>query len=109
LQDYNRVEAALKRLGAGNDSFRYFMRTEESYRATYELIQQNKLPEAETLLARLINAMVEPSEEGVVRKAAIDGSKLPKFEDIMKYLGPGGAYAQSEDNGWWVVGCLLKK
>ena len=28
---------------------------------------------------------------------------------MKKYLGPTGAYVQSEDDGWYVVGCLLKK
>ena len=107
--DYRRVETALTRLGAGNDSFRFFTRTDESYRATYELLQQGKLPEAETILARLLNSMSGAKEEGAIRKQEIDGAKLPPFEDVKKYMGPGGLYAQSEDDGWLVVGCLLRK
>ena len=30
-------------------------------------------------------------------------------ELVKKYLGPGGLFAQSEQDGWWLVGCLLKK
>ena len=107
--DYKRVQAALAGLGSMNDSFHFFSRTDESYRATYELLKQGKLPEAETMLARLLNTMLGPKEEGVIRKQEIDGSKLPDFELVKKYLGPGGVFAQTEDNGWWVVGCLLKK
>jgi hypothetical protein len=109
MQDFQRVHDALIKLGAKNDSVRFFSRTDESYRATYELLKQGKLPEAETMLARLLNAMFAPAEEGAVRKQEIDGSKLPDFDQVKKYLGPGGVYAQSEDDGWWVVGCLLKK
>lgn len=107
-RDFQRVHEALVRLGSDKDSFRYYTRTEEAYRATYELIQQNKLPEAETLLARMLNAMLS-EQEGEVRKREIDGSKLPPYKDVMKYFGPGGLFVQSEDNGWWAVGCLLKR
>ncbi len=107
--DYQQVRPALVALGSNRDSFRFFSRTDESYRATYELLKQGKLPEAETMLARLLNSMLGPREEGVIRKQEIDGSKLPEFDLVKKYLGPGGLFVQSEDNGWWLVGCLLKK
>jgi hypothetical protein len=107
--DFIRVTAELKRLGSGHDSFRFFTRTNESYRATYELVKQNKLPQAETLLARLLNGMVGSKEEGALRKQAIDGSKLPPYEAVIKYFAPGGFYVQSERDGWFIVGCQLKK
>jgi hypothetical protein len=107
--DYKRVQAALGQLGAANNSFEFFSRTDESYRATYELLKQGTLPEAETMLARLLNALTGPREEGAVRKQEFDGSKLPDFEQVKKYLGPGGLFAQTQDDGWWLVGCLLKK
>ena len=107
--DYNRVKDELIKLGSKEDSFRFFTRTDESYRATYDLVKQGKLPEAETLLARLLNAMLGPTEEGVVRHQEIDGAKLPDFAQVQKHFGPGGVYCQSKDEGWWIVGCLLKK
>jgi hypothetical protein len=107
--DYQRVRAELTNLGSKNDSFLFFSRTDESYRATYELLQQGKLPEAETILARLLNAILGPKEEGAVRQQEFDGSKLPNFDLVKKYLGPGGLFVQTEDNGWWLVGCLIKK
>jgi hypothetical protein len=107
--DYKRVMVALTRLGAGVDSFRYFVRTDESYRGTFELMKQNKLPEAETLLSRILNGILAPEENDAVRPPEFDGSKLPEFDKVSKYMGPGGVYVQSEDNGWWVVGCVLKK
>jgi len=107
--DYKRVRTELTNLGSKNDSFLFFSRTDESYRATYELLQKGKLPEAETMLARLLNAILGPKEEGAIRQQEIDGSKLPNFELVKKYLGPGGLFVQTEDNGWWLVGCLLKK
>jgi hypothetical protein len=107
--EFKQVDAAMKRLQSSHDSFRFFTRTDEAYRATYELIKQNKLPQSETMLARMLNAMFKPAEEGAIRKQAIDGTKLPAYEMVMKYFGPGGFYVQSERDGWLVVGCLLKK
>jgi hypothetical protein len=107
--DFVRVDAAIKRLGSASDSFRFFTRTDEAYRATYELVKQNKLPQAETLLAHLLNALVSSKEEGAGRKQSIDGSKLPAYDLVKKYFGPGGFYVQSEKDGWLVVGCLLNK
>jgi hypothetical protein len=104
--DFNRVDQALVRLGSANDSFRFFTRTEKAYRATYDLVKENKLPEAETLVARLVNGMAS-AKDG--REPAIDGSKLPPFAAVSKYLGPGGFYVQTEDDGWFIVGCLLAK
>ena len=107
--DFQRVHKALQDLGAKKDSVRFFSRTDESYRATYELLRQGKLPEAETVLARLLNALMGPREEGALRQQEIDGSKLPEFDLVKKYLGPGGLYAHTEEDGWWIVGCLLTK
>jgi len=108
--DFVRVTTELQRLGSNLDSFRFFSRTDEAYRATFELVKQNKLPQSETLLARVLNGlMAQPKEPGALRKQAIDGSKLPEFEKVSKYFGPGGSYVQSERDGWFIVGCLLKK
>ena len=107
--DYQRVRTALVAQGSKNDSIHYFSQTDESYRANYELLKQGKLPEAETMLARLLNAWLGSHEEGVIRNQEIDGSKLPDFDLVKKYLGPGGLFAQSEEDGWWLVGCLLKR
>ncbi len=108
--DYKLIKKHLIDLGSQDDSLKAFSRSDESYRATYELIKQGKLPEAETLLARILNEMLGPTEEGVVREQEIDGKLLPDFEKVKKYFGPGGLFVQTEDNnGWWVAGCVLKK
>jgi hypothetical protein len=109
LDDYVRVQTALTRLGAGQDSLRGFTRTDESYRGTYDLLRQGKLPEGETILARILNNVLGSGKKDEVRKQQIDGSKLPPFEEVQKYLGPAGSYVHTEDDGWILVGCLLKK
>jgi hypothetical protein len=108
MTDYQRVQSALKNRGMGVDSIHYFNRTDETFHGTYELLKQGKLPEAETVLAKILNGMMAEDED-VVRKPEIDGSKLPDFDLVKKYLGPGGVFVHSEDEGWYMVGTLLKK
>ena len=109
LDEYDRVQAALKRLGAGQDALRAFTRTDESYRGTYELLKQGKLPQGETILARILNNSMGTGKKDEVRRQEIDGSKLPQFEQVQKYLGPAGSYLRTEEDGWLLVGCLIKK
>jgi hypothetical protein len=107
--DYQRVRPVLTALGSSHDSFRFFTRTEQSYRANYDLFKQGKMPVAQTLLAGVLNELLGSGNSTTPRKPEFDGSKLPEFDSIKKYLGPGGLFAQSEDDGWWLVGCLLRK
>lgn len=106
--EYQRVNSALTKLGAGSDSVRFFAKTDETYMPTYELLRNGKMPESETLLGKALNALI-PHPEGTVREQMIDASKLPEFETLRQYMGPAGIFMQSEDNGWRIVGCLLKR
>ena len=43
------------------------------------------------------------------RWANEEGCEGWSFDEIKKYLGPAGVVIQSQDDGWIVSGCLLKK
>ena len=107
--DHQAVKVALEKLGAGDDAFRFFGRADEAYRPTYELLRQGKMPQSETLLGRLLNALMAPEDEDQPRDQQIDGSKMPDFQVVRRYLGPLGAYVKTEDSGWYAAGCLLSK
>ena len=107
--DYHTVMHALTKLGAGQDCIRGFTRTDEAYRATYELLRQGKMPESESLLGRVLNKALGPEEEGELREQEIDGSKMPEFDIVRRFLGAAGTFARSTDDGWMIVGCLLSK
>ena len=53
--EYQQVTKALDQFGAKAKCARSFAKTDEQYRATYELIRQNKMPESETMLGRMLN------------------------------------------------------
>ena len=107
--DYKQVQIALKDLGAGEDSFHQFARTDEALRPTYELMKQGRMPESETMFGKMLNRLLGSGEEGEVRKQEIDGSKLPDYQVVRRYLGPSGLFVRSLDDGWMVTGVLLEK
>ncbi len=107
--DYQIVMEELQKLGAGQDSCQYFSRTDEEYRATYELIKQGKMPEAKTMTARLLNFILDDDDDDeTLRTQQIDGSKLPDYQTVRRYLGPAGIFVISQQDGWLATGCLLK-
>lgn len=106
--DYKVVQAALDKLGAGETCLRSFSRTDEEYRTAYEMIRQGKMPQSESLLARLLNAVMGPNKRGVVREPKIDGRDLPDFQVVRRYLGPAGMFVVTEPDGWLAVGFMLK-
>ena len=87
-------------------------RTDEELRPTFELLRSGKMPEAETMLGKLLNNMLTTEierEEGQVRKQRIDGSSLPNFEAVRRYLGPAGRVLRSERDGWFITAAVLNK
>lgn len=107
--EFRLVQSAMEKLGATQNCARSFSRSDEDYRITYELFRQGKLPEADTLLAKLLNTLLGEEKEGVVRKPSLDGSKLPEYSVVKRYLGPAGAFVTSEENGWLIIGFSLSK
>jgi hypothetical protein len=107
--EYKRVNDELKKLGATEVCVRNFTRADEQFRITYDLFKAGKLPESETILAQIIRSAQEEQADGAVRKAELDGSKLPDYQVARRYLGTGGTYASTEEDGWIVVGFLFRK
>jgi hypothetical protein len=97
------------KMHAGPHFLQGFSRTAEEYRPTYELLRQGKMPESETLLARLLNTLMGTGRREEVREQRIDGSKLPDFEMVRRYLGPAGVVGISEEQGWFIKGATQGK
>jgi len=106
--DYRIIMAELDKLAGSPSSMRGFARTDEAYRATYELLRAGKMPQSESVVGRVLNAMFDV-REGEVRVQKLDGSKLPDYEVVRRYLGPAGTVVVSEDTGWIITGITLNK
>jgi hypothetical protein len=110
--DYRLVLARMEQLASGPRCGWSFVRTDEAFRPTYELIRQGRMPESETMFGKFLNRMLTTEvekEEGVLRKQRLDGSELPSFESVRRYFGPAGRVLRSEDDGWLLTGALLHK
>lgn len=107
--DFATVEQTLRSLGAGNDSCRVFVRTAQAYEPTYEMLRAGRMPESNSLLGRVLNALSSTDgDEEALRQQRIDGGTMPAFSEIRKYLGPAGMFMTTTEDGWVLTGCLLK-
>jgi hypothetical protein len=107
--DYARVEEEMTALGAESIAARFFSRSDEALRINYELLRTNQMPKSQSILGKILNEMLGDGKPGSVRRARLDGSKLPPYDAVRRYLGPAGTFVVSEDNGWLVTGFMLAK
>ena len=105
--DYKRIDEEMKKWEPKSICLRVFSRTDEEYRPTYELVRQNKMPESENMLAKVLNGLFGEGKKGEFRKQKIDGSQLPEYQVVRRYLGPAGFQATSEADGWYLKGFTL--
>ncbi len=108
--DYQTVNATLSKLGASSSSVQTFSRTDEEFRGTYELLKQGKMPESKTLVGRVLNTILdEDKDDEELREQQLDARQLPEYQMVRRYLGPGGMFAVSHEDGWSITGCFLSK
>ncbi|MCH8922409.1 MAG: hypothetical protein IIA67_04595 [Planctomycetes bacterium] len=108
--DYQLVNTRLQALTAGRQSVKFFSRTDEEYRVNYEMLRRGKMPEAKTVMGAVLNALLgEGGRKKTVRKAKIDGKKLPSYDVVRRYLGPAGLAITTEQDGWFITGFTLDK
>ncbi|OHB67336.1 MAG: hypothetical protein A2V70_00175 [Planctomycetes bacterium RBG_13_63_9] len=107
--DYRLVAATIQKLEITEKCAEFFRRTDEVYRPTYELIRQGKMPVSETLVGRTLNSILGEGEDGTPRSQKIDGSTLPDYDVVRRYLGPAGMVITSEPQGWFFKGFMLTK
>lgn len=107
--DYQLVAGELQRFATGDYAFRFFSRTDEEFRPTFELIRQGKMPESKTMLGKLLNYMFGPEDEEELREQAIDGTKLPEYDNVRRYFGPSGMIVRRVEEGWLLEGLTLTK
>ncbi len=107
--DYLRVQGELTAIAQPEQFGQAFTRTDEAYRGTYELLRTGKMPESESMIGKLLNSLLGEEKEGVLRAQRIDGSKLPSYDMVRRYLGPAGMTMTTEKSGWLLTGFTLTK
>ena len=109
VADFHRVEAEIAKLRLSRAVGQTFTRTDDAYRGVYELLRTGRMPEAESMIGQLLNSLMGEGKEGVLRTQRIDGSKLPEYDMVRRYLGPAGMTVTTEADGWFLTGFTLNK
>ncbi|MDR3233289.1 MAG: DUF3352 domain-containing protein [Planctomycetaceae bacterium] len=109
--DYKEIDRIFAGMGLTDKPhfLQLFARTHETFRPTYEMIRQNRMPQSQALLGKVMNFILEPDGEEGSRKQTLDGSALPVFDKVEKYFGSVGVYGMSEDSGFFIKGFLLQR
>ena len=100
-QDYQRVKAALvEQFGSDARSAWQVVRTSMAYRVQYELFREGKLMDSQSMLASILDRLLQNEGEMRIKKQKLDGKKLPPYEKVARFLQPGGVMFRSTDSGW---------
>jgi hypothetical protein len=106
--DYRLIASQAEALGIGPQSFRFFTRLDAEFLPTYELVRTGQMPQSETVLAKLINAVAGDGKDAPPRKQKIDAHELPDFSVVRHYFGPGGSFVTNLNNGWMCTGLMMQ-
>ena len=106
--DYQRVMAAVaSKFGEANGSVWQVVRTSLAYRVQYELFRQGKLRQSQSMLASLLDRLLQNNDEMQSKEQRLSGSKLPPFEQIAHFLQPSGLMVRTTDSGWQFGSVML--
>lgn len=106
--DYQRVVAAIgKNFGTQDGSAWRIVRTSLAYRVQYELFREGKLGQSQSMLASILDRLLQNESEMRTKEQKISGNKLPPFEQIAHFLQPSGMMVRTTDNGWEFGSLLL--
>ncbi len=110
--DYAAVVAALKREAALRNwdqaCFLRYARTGEEFRGTYELLQQRRLRDSQTLIARGLRS-IPRFGSGMDEDTALDADKLPSYDKVRDHFQPSAQLGRAETDGWFIVAVTLAK
>ncbi|HEV3138415.1 MAG TPA: hypothetical protein VGZ26_10940 [Pirellulales bacterium] len=107
--EFRRSHQEIAKLARSSQFAQTFSRTDDAYRGVYELLRMGRMPEAESMLGKILNSILGEGKEGVLRTQRIDGSKLPEYDLVRRYFGPAGMTATTEADGWFLTGFVLNK
>ncbi len=107
-KDLLRVSAAIDtHFGEDPASAWQIVRNSLAYRVQYELFRAGKLQDSQSMLASLLDNLLQSDSEIKDKAPKINGATLPPFEKIARFLQPGGLMFRTTEHGWEFGGLLL--
>jgi len=107
--DFSAAVAEVDRLLPGDKASFTFLREDRSLQPAYELLRQGSMPKSKSVFGQLLNGLLGDGKPGTVREQRIDGSTLPEFETIRRYLGTAALALESRPDGWYIAGMSLPR
>ncbi len=107
--DFSAAVAEVERLVPGGKASVTFLREDESLQPTYELLRQGAMPKSKSVFGQLLNGALGDGKRGSVREQRIDGSLLPEFDVIRRYLGTAALALEPRPDGWYIAGMSLPR
>jgi hypothetical protein len=106
--DFARAQSKIESISKGRPNcFWNIDRADLSFRMQYELFRQDKLPQSRSMLASIVDRILRPKKEMKDEVQKVKGDLLPPFEEIRKYLLPGGSVVETQDDGWSIQSFVL--
>ena len=108
--DFTQVKQAILQLSEENPCAWKITRNQLAYRVQYELFRQGKLQQSESMLATILDKIVDKNTELKDKQApTINGHNLPEYEKVAKYLRPSGFKVIATPKGWAFGGLMVGK
>ncbi|MEO8271267.1 MAG: hypothetical protein ABI557_16210, partial [Aureliella sp.] len=99
--DYRRVTKAIAEQFGNDDSSAWqVVRTSLAYRVQYELFREGKLMDSQSMLASILDRLLQNQDEMRGKAQKLNGQKLPPYAQVAKFLQPMGMVVRSTDSGW---------
>jgi hypothetical protein len=106
--DFARAQSKIESMSKGRPNcFWNIDRADLSFQMQYELFRQDKLPQSRSMLASIMDRILRPKKEMKEEVQQVKGDLLPPFEEIRKYLLPGGSVIETQADGWSIQSFVL--
>lgn len=107
--DFSAAMAELVRLVPGGQASCTFYREDRAIQPSYELLRQGAMPKSKSVFGQLLNGLLGDGKPGSVREQRLDGSSLPEFGVVRRYLGTAALAMESRPDGWYIAGLTLPR
>lgn len=84
-------------------------RSDIAFEMQYELFREGQLNASRSIMASLLDRLLDPKTKNRDREQRIKGSDLPPYDTIRQYFMPSGNVVQTADDGWTVQSFVLRK
>ncbi len=101
------VDAIEQEFGDDDASAWQIQRTDKAYRVQYELFRRGELRRSQSMLASILDRLLQNDSEMRSKDQRIDGGGLPQFEKISHFLQPSGMMVRTTNHGWEFGSLLL--